>query len=291
MEELNRFINLIFLYIVNGIFTLAGIFLNAVVIISLWKYTQLRKGTGNFMILLLSSVDIVVVILAHPSNIMSALPWFNKDENSLHWRVRNEYHLAEIALTASHNAQVLSSCSLLAMTIDRYLAISRPLFHKVYVNKRRLLVSSFLIQILCVGTRVIRFVKVPKLLYHGVSFTLRSTVIIMLIFMNYKMFTIAVMARKKKEPSTTQLALLKRNSTCLLTVLCSFLFSFPLVIYTIFRVTETSLISEDSIMLLRLWAFTSSAINSTSNCVIFFLRNKILRKAGKKLLKSCCLRC
>jgi hypothetical protein len=66
--KLYSLVNLIFLcIIVNGFFTFFGIFLNSVVIISLWRSAQLRKGTGNFMILVLSSFDLLVIIVGHPT--------------------------------------------------------------------------------------------------------------------------------------------------------------------------------------------------------------------------------
>jgi hypothetical protein len=39
--------------------------------------------------------------------------------------------------------------------------------------------------------------------------------------------------------------------------------------------------------LILLWGNTSLSMRSTWNCVIFFWRNEILRKAGAKLVSSC----
>jgi hypothetical protein len=63
--------SVVFLCIINIIFMVAGIFLNSVVIISLWKTSQLRKKdlVCYFMILVLSCFDLAVVTITHPCNL------------------------------------------------------------------------------------------------------------------------------------------------------------------------------------------------------------------------------
>ena len=71
-------INLIFLCVVNGFFTVAGIFLNSGVIIGLWKSPQLRRGNCHFMIFVLSCFDLLVIIVAHPTIILLSIPSFEE---------------------------------------------------------------------------------------------------------------------------------------------------------------------------------------------------------------------
>jgi hypothetical protein len=52
--------SVVFLCITNIIFMVAGIFLNSVVIISLWRLSQLRKKPCYFMILVLSCYFVVI---------------------------------------------------------------------------------------------------------------------------------------------------------------------------------------------------------------------------------------
>ena len=52
---------------------IAGIFLNYVVIISLWRSSQLRKKPCYFMILVLSCYDVAVVTISHPFLIVSTI--------------------------------------------------------------------------------------------------------------------------------------------------------------------------------------------------------------------------
>ena len=64
---------------INIIFMVAGIFLNSVVIISLWRSSQLRKKLCYFMILVLSCFDLAVVTITHPLLIVSTI-YFSQEE-------------------------------------------------------------------------------------------------------------------------------------------------------------------------------------------------------------------
>jgi hypothetical protein len=58
----------------------AGIFLNSVVvIISLWRSSQLRKKLCYFMILVLSCFDLAVITITHPLLIVSTI-YFSQEE-------------------------------------------------------------------------------------------------------------------------------------------------------------------------------------------------------------------
>ena len=58
--------NVFFLCTVNALFMIAGIFLNSVVIISLWRSSQLRNKTCYFMIFVMSCFDLSAVVISHP---------------------------------------------------------------------------------------------------------------------------------------------------------------------------------------------------------------------------------
>ena len=64
----NTFINAVFVCLVNASFMVAGIILNAVVMVSLWKSSQLRKKPCYFMILVVSCFDLAVVAITHPDS-------------------------------------------------------------------------------------------------------------------------------------------------------------------------------------------------------------------------------
>lgn len=285
--ESQKLINFIIVCAVNGFFTLAGIFLNSVVIISLWKSSQLRKGTGNFMILVLSVFDLLAILIGHPSVILNAVSW--STGNLSHWSNPGSYgfHIAEAVRIVSHHSKSSSTAALLAMTVDRYLAITRPFFHKTYATKRRLLMIAVTIQLTISVFLTFRFSKHLKVFYYPTGFVIFIMQMVSLFVMNYRIFRIAARAKRKKQSSKTQSAHSKKNFTCLLAVACWYVCAVPLIGYTVIILAATDLLSADNMALLRLWVNTGLTLNSTCNCVIFFWRNETLRKAGKKLLSSC----
>ena len=288
--ELYRLINLIFLCIINGSFTIVGALLNSIVIICLWKSAQLRKGTSNFMILLLSFFDLLVIITGHPAVILSAVSWSSGNNTLTHWSTKptnRGYRLVEVAILVSNCTKHLSLPALLAVTIDRYIAITRPFFHQIYVTKRRLLALSFVMQLLMVAVGMFRFFKDFKAIYYGGLLFLAGTEMIAVATMNYKMWRIAASVKHQRRTSKTQLKHLKKNFTCLLAVACFFISLTPLLVYAILRAASSGVLSEDTLLLLRLWGNTSLNTSSTWNCLIFFWRNEILCNSGKKLLLSC----
>ena len=282
-----RLINLMFLCTVNSIFTTAGIFLNSVVIISLRTFNSCRKGTSNFMILILSIFDLLVGIFGHPSVILSAVPWSTRDNSSAHWTTGGSdgYSLTEVGIIVSNYTQSFSMMVLLTMTIDRYLALTRPFFHKIHVTRRRLFSLTVVLQLLIIAVRMLRFFEGVKAVYYSAAFLIATVAMLLLAFMNYQMFRTAVRAKRNKQTPRVQLAQMKRNYTCVLAVACFYVCVIPIAVYALFRVA--SIVDEDILMLIRLWGNTSLSASSTLNCIVFFWRNEALRKEGKKLLSSC----
>lgn len=280
-------IHFILVCAVNGIFMLAGILLNSVVIISLWKSSQLCKGTSNFMIFILSVFDLLAILIGHPSIILTAVSW--STGNSSHWSIPSSYGFdnAEVILVVSHHSKSLSNAALFAMTVDRYLALTRPFFHKMHVTKRRLLMLAVIIQLTTSMFLTFRFFRHLKPIYYPVGLLVFIVETVLLFFMNYRMFRIAVGAKRAKQSSKTQLAHSKKNFTCLLAVACFYACTLPLIGYTIIMFAAKGLLNADDITLLRLWANTCATLNSTCNCAIFFWRNETLRKAAKELLCWC----
>ena len=67
------FINLIFIFALNVLFFCSGLGLNSLVIVSFWRYVLLRKELCYFMIMILSSCDLLVVITNHPMAALVAM--------------------------------------------------------------------------------------------------------------------------------------------------------------------------------------------------------------------------
>lgn len=114
--HLNTTINVIFLCILNASSMLAGIYFNSLVIMSLWRSSQLRKELCYFMILVLSCFDLAVVGINHPVIILSTILWSMQS-----------YH-EEIEATRTNTCILLGGFSmfaLLTLNIERFLALTR----------------------------------------------------------------------------------------------------------------------------------------------------------------------
>jgi hypothetical protein len=122
--------NVVFLSIINIVFMVAGIFLNSVVIISLWRSRQLRKKLCYFMILVLCCVDLAVVTLTHPLLISSTIYYALEEINVVREVVR---------AATSYILFGFSMSALFTLNVERFLALTCPFFHQASVTKTRLL--------------------------------------------------------------------------------------------------------------------------------------------------------
>jgi hypothetical protein len=180
-----------------------------------------------------------------------------------------------------------SLVALLVMNFERYLAICYPIFHRTSVTKGRiltLLAILSILELLLVLLSVNDFV-IPAQVYILILFTILFPP---MIFINYKLFTIARKSRRNNEISIKMKMTfsLKNISSCLLAVACFVVLSIPTFVYIGLEITskETTMMSDNA-NLARLWSRTFVSMNSTCNCLIFYWKNKILRTEGMKLIK------
>ena len=264
-------INVILLCIVNGVFIFAGTTLNTLVILCLWKSSQLRKKLCYFFILILSCCDLIVVIVSHPLIICLALTWAIEDHRML--ERKNIFRWINNFLVG------FASITLLTMNIERYLSTAHPLFHRRSVTKRRLVALLALLQVVDFVFTILQ-VFLPTSVYIICSIVVIVIFLASIFFMNYKMFMIAMVA--KRNGNRRSAVNFKTASTCLLAVLCFLFSSIPLILHLFFEIFST--FNDDVLVSYYLWAVTAVAMDSTFNCFLFFWRNKILRAEGVKIL-------
>jgi hypothetical protein len=141
MQESDIF-SVALLCIINIMFMVTGIFLNSVVIISLWRSSQLRKKLCYFMILVLSCFDLAVVTITHPLLIVSTI--------SFSLEVINEI----CELTRAYISFILCGCSvfsLFTLNVERFLALTCPFSHQASVTKTRLICFQTFLMIILIG--------------------------------------------------------------------------------------------------------------------------------------------
>ena len=129
--QLKFYIQLIFLCLVNVIFTFTGIVSNTLVIASFWKSSKLRKKLCHFMIMLLSFFDLVSVVMNHSTTLFYLISWLREDYDLL---VNSALYVDFITIF-----YVYSFFALLVMSFERYMGAYYPIFHHTSVTRRRLL--------------------------------------------------------------------------------------------------------------------------------------------------------
>ena len=275
------FVNLIFIFFVNILFFFSGICLNPLVIVSFRRSVQLRKKLCYFTIMILSCCDLLVALTNRPVTALVALLWLTEKIIIIPgWLV--------ITLFLTNASVIFSLLALFVMNVDRYLATYYPIFHRTSVTKGKLLtLFAFLVnfEVTVVVMAVNNF-----LISYEVGLVMFYIIFIPpMLFINYKLFRVARKTRRQNEISSEMKRSfsLKTISSCLLAVVCLIILFIPGFVYIVLRLTSKEKESTmDNVLLAALWTRTTTSMNSTCNCLIFYWRNKILRAEGRKFIKS-----
>ena len=262
----------------NIIFTFFGIISNTLVIVSFWKSSQFRNKLCHFMIIVLSSFDLVAIITNHPGLLLYLISWLKEDHDLLSiWWTYLELVVAFLGF---------SFLALLVMSIERYLETYYPIFHRTSVTRRRLLTFLAILLIYQIILHVISTndIIIPRPL----SITIFNTTLCpLMLYLNAKLFKISRKVRRGNatSPEKRTTVDLKSISTCLCVVACLVVLSIPISVYAVFNINVKNK-QGSSAKLSRIWATTIFTINGTFNSLIFFWKNKVLRTEGIKILKT-----
>ena len=285
-------INSIFGCVVNAILAVLGTFLNTLVVCVFWKTPTLRKKVSYFMIMVLSSIDLCTTIIVHPFYLVNSIAEIRETSKCFY---KMFYQTSAVILSG------MSFLTFFVMNIERYLAIAYPFFHKVHITKRRCLLSSFLLWLVCVVTGI------APILNLDIQIFVTVLALIVLVGTLYIYIYIYNLARKQRqlvrqgaitleelnkehqrsEPSRKSVSLrddLVLAKMYFIVVACSFLLNLPNAI--ILAVYTERVQTLDDVVQMKIWTLTLVAMNSTANCLIFFWANKILRSEGWKICKA-----
>jgi hypothetical protein len=181
-----------------------------------------------------------------------------------------------------------SLLALLVMNLNRYLATYYPIFHRTSVTKGRLL-TLLAILITVEVTLLLLSYNDFVITYQVGLLTFFIIIFLPMLFINYKLFAVARKSRRNKRisPEMKKTFSLKNISSCLLAVACFVALNIPVFVYIGLNITSTAKEwTLDNALLAALWASTTTSMNSTFNCSIFYWKNKILRTEGMKVIKS-----
>ena len=268
------YIQLIFLCVVNIIFTFSGIILNTLVIVSFWRSSQLRKKLCHFMILVLSCFDMVAAVTNYPGILVYIISWLKEDYDLLQ-QMRIYLHFTSVFV-------VFSFVALLVMNVERYLGASYPMFHRTSVTRRKLL--ALLAILLIVPTVMFTISRMNFVISATLSLIILLALFLPLfIFFNLKLFIIAKnVHRERAVPIGKRTRMnLKNISSALWAVACLLLLYIPTSVEIVLAEKSTN-----AARLSYIWSETFVKMNSTLNSLIFFWKNKILRAEGIKIAKT-----
>ena len=279
--QLSYFLSLIFIFSLNVLFFFSGICLNSLVIVSFWRSVQLRKKLCYFTIMVLSCCDLLVVLTNQPLLSLSTMLWLTRKLIDVYpkWM--------DISSELTNIFLGFSLVALLVMNFERYLATHYPIFHRTSVTKGKLL-TLFATLIFIELTLYLMSVNDSIISYP--VFVLICFIIISppMLFINYKLFTIARKSRKNNgiSPEMKKTLYLKNISSCLLAVASFVVLSIPVFVYIGLSTNLKDSPTLDNANIAGLWGKTITSINSTFNCLIFYWKNKILRIEGMKIIKT-----
>ena len=263
------YVELILLCVLNIIFFLSGVILNSLVIITILKSRQLRKKVCHFVVGLTSCCDFITVLVGVQNFFLRFTFWFTE----------NDYLLAFIEIYGR-----FLSLSLLIMSIERYLGVYYPIYHRTSVTRRRLLT---LLAIFTILPATLPSLSLNQVISYPMAVGILLTIYVApFIFFNYKLFKISRKFRRENTilpEKRIKILYLKNISSCLLAVACLVFFSIPTFVYIVVSAVDGS--TSKNARLAYMWVAIVFFMNCTFNSLIFFWKNKVLRVEGMKILQ------
>lgn len=263
--------------LVNSVFMASGIFLNSVVLISIWRSTQLRKKLCYYMIFLLSCFDLAVVCIVHPVEITAIVEFTIRGYN----RQRFQQNTLIIMIV-----QGCSLNALLALNIERFLGVVFPIVHHTSVSKKGVSYGLTLSLVFPISLAIIS--SRDTIISDNVAVSSFTLLVLFVFFVvNYKMLQVARSSKrnvKRVSPAGSQekktFLNFKTASTSSLSMLCMLLCSSFLIIFASLCVAWDISLLDEKVLLYTHWSATMMAMNSTFNCIILFWRNSVLYREG-----------
>ena len=170
--------------IVNLILFFVGTFLNALVVYVFWRTSKLRYKVSYFMIMVLSSIDLLVTLILHPAHLVMSIAEIVEKPRCVY---KTFYHIATIVLSG------MSFLTFFVMNIERYLSIVHPIFHLRHVTKLRCLVVCSVFWSLTIFAGPVAY---P--LHLNVQFVITIMALIVMLGTCYIYIAIFCIARKRR---------------------------------------------------------------------------------------------
>ena len=271
----NIFVNHIICCLVNVLLALTTTFLNSVTVLTYWKSPLLRGKVSYFTIMLLSLADLGVGMVGIPVFILQLAKEISG---------RGSCAVSAFADILSTIPIGMSLVVLQVMTIERYIGVIHPIFHRTKVTKGRLLFLTIILWLLFFLRICLRFY-----IGDGVYKLIISIDILVLAILSLTVYTRIFCAwrtsrrtsmsnTRSKESSSESQANSKRKSgflqnvkqakTFFIVVVCCFICIIPQAV-----VQSGSIPTLEAGAALAYWSATFIMMNSSVNSLVLFWRN------------------
>ena len=277
---------------VNVIIGISTVLLNGITLMTFWRSSRIRKSACYFLLMLQSSIDFGVGIIASPLAISTLATGIAGDGRCL---------LGLAIRRVGILVLVFSMATLSAMHIERYMGVVHPLIHRRSVTKRKLLKYVIFVCVVYLITFFISFVNI------AVYFILTGIIVVIYLALTvyvYVRIFFAASTRKafsnsdiisdtsqrteeerRKDVRRTQrvfLKAIKLAKSCFLVVVCMLVCYLPLI--CVKGLNLNGFVKWTALT----WTGTLAVLNSSLNSIIFFWRNNLLRKESRDILKCIC---
>ena len=291
VQSTKVFVNHTAFCVITAALSVLTICLNFTTAMAYWKSTELKKNTANFLIMVLSLNDLAIGVFCCPLYVAVFMMEISSGKSSC--------FLSGLQIFVHVFIGACSFYTLLIMNVDKYFAIVHPIFHRTKITKGRLVKCLILLWLLAAAIVVallfsrpdiiVQFLSVKMLLcmatllfiYVRIYFTSRRC------FTNFrKTYKRNAASRQGKDVSHSErkqhLHNLKLVKSCFIVVVCYCICFLPLTVLNATHVKKHNPVND----LIHPWLITLNLSNSSLDSLIFFWRNKLLRKEAWKILKQ-----
>ncbi len=282
----NKFlINHIFAIALNGILIIPTILLNAVPIITILKSSQLNSKPCYFIILIQCVNDLAVGIFGMPLFLVYLASGIGGNSNCI---------AATLAFRAMTLPMGLSTFTVFALTLERYIAILHPYAYKTQVTKRRLLIYVCIAAVVMFSLII---VSSRNKIRTYVAIVLEILIFFFIAFAYTKIYLVVKkLARSENRPhdaaaqNLTRMKLflreIKQAKSCFIVVIC---FGLLCLIPVVIAFPFFQSLDKYNRLAISIWIYTLFLLNSSVNSLIFFWTKTMLRKEAAKLMNTMCL--
>ena len=261
-------INYIFAISFNGLLIIPTILLNAVATITILKSSQLKSKPCYFIILVQSVIDLAVGVLGIPLLIFFLASGMGGITNCV---------AARLTLSSTLLPAILSSVTLSALTLERYIAILHPYAYSTQVTKKRLLIYVGCGPVVAISLLLL-YLSNPRL-YHICVATVEMFIFVFTAFAYTRIYLVVKkLSRTPNRPhdpaavdNTTKMKVFWQKvahaKSCFIVVICFGVFCVLPGGITIAFFPTLNLFEKQAILV---WIITLGLINSSVNSIIFF---------------------